>query len=388
VNISRRAWRGANGKAGIASAGRVAPAAASASAKPRASTVAPALAFALAFASALVAAGCSSDINSEAAGCDDPETFCIGLALESGVVDDGAFNAAAWQGVQEAAAATGGIAEYLEASDASSYAANLDDFGARGFDVVVATGVGQPEATIAAAEAHPGTRYIGLSQDMSDGPANTTGLIFRDDEAGYAAGFLAGLMTKSGTVGAVLGSESVVPLKRFGEGYRLGALAARPDATVIMSYNNESADSFNDPAWGAKATNELIDRGADVVFGAGGTTGIAALETVASAPGAGVSLFCIGIDVDQYETVPKARPCLLSSAEKKIGRGVSELIAQIHAGGVGGAAGGAAGRNVEGAIGLAPYHDVASQVPDAVKRQVDAVVAGLIDGSINTGVDF
>lgn len=313
--------------------------------------------------------------------CADPETFCVGLVLESGFVDDGAFNEAAWEGVRDGAIATDGVATYLESTDADSYAANLDDLGSRGYDVVVASGVGQPEATVNAATAHPQTRYIGISQDMSDGPANATGLIFRDDEAGYLAGYLAGLMTQTGTVGAVLGSESVVPLKRFGEGYRLGALAARPDATVIMSYNNDSADSFNDPEWGAAASAEQLAGGADVIFGAGGTTGIAALETVAQSPGTGTTLFCIGIDVDQYLTVPQARPCLLSSAEKLITEGVSALVSDIHAGV-------ATGPNVEGDVGLAPYYDMESRVPESVRQQMERIQAGLSDGTIATGVTF
>lgn len=326
-------------------------------------------------------ASSSESISPDTSSCADPDTFCIGLALESGIVDDGAFNAAAWQGVQEAAAAVGGVAEYLESTDASPYASNLDDFGARGFDVVVAPGVGQPETTIEAANAHPNTRYIAISQDMADGPANATGLLFRDDEAGYAAGYLAGLMTKTGTVGAVLGSEEVIPLKRFGEGYRRGVLAARPDANVIMSYNNESADSFNDPGWGAAAAAGQVADGADIVFGAGGTTGIGALEAVAQSPVAGTAMFCIGIDVDQYETVQGARPCLLTSAEKKIAIGVRDLISEIHAGSV-------LGQNVEGEIGLAPYRDKEAQVPEDVKQKVSAVITGLIDGSISTGVTF
>jgi basic membrane protein A len=343
-------------------------------------------------ASMLLVAGCSSASTSSndttttpavtaAESCSDAGAFCIGLVLEAGTVDDGAFNEAAWRGVQEAAATTGGVAEFLESSDAASYAANLADFAARGFDVVVASGVGQPEATVDAATSHPDTRFVGISQDMTEGPANTTGLIFRDDEAGYAAGYLAGLMTRTGTVGAVLGSETVLPLKRFGEGYRLGVLAARPDANVIMAYNNDEADSFNDPAWGAAAAAQQIADGADVVFGAGGTTGTAALEVTAEAPGAGTSLFCIGIDVDQYLTVPQARPCLLSSAEKRIASGVRDVIIEINSGKT-------LDRNVEGAIGLAPYHDLEAQVPDGVKAKVDEVVSGLIDGSISTGVNF
>lgn len=342
-------------------------------------------------ACALLVAGCTSSppeaspasgsAASDASACADPDDFCVGLVLEAGVVDDGAFNAAAWEGVREAAAATGGVATYLESTDAASYAAHLNDLGSRGYDVVVASGVGQPEATIDAAAAHPQTRYIGISQDMSGGPANATGLVFRDDEAGYLAGYLAGLMTQTGTVGAVLGTESVLPLKRFGEGYRLGALAARPDATVIMSYNNDSADSFNDPEWGAAAAAEQIAAGADIVFGAGGTTGIAALETAAQSPGAGTTLFCIGIDVDQYETVPQARPCLLSSAEKLIAQGVSSLVIDIHAGI-------ATGQDVEGQVALAPYHDMESAVPESVKAKMDEIEIGLADGSITTGVTF
>lgn len=313
--------------------------------------------------------------------CADADTFCIGLVLESGVVDDGAFNEAAWEGVRDGAIATDGVVTYLESTDAGSYAANLDDLASSGYDVVVTTGVDVPEATVAAAEAHPDTHYIGISQDMANGPANATGLLFRDDEAGYLAGYLAGLMTQSGTVSAVLGSESVIPLKRFGEGYRLGALAARPDATVIMSYNNDSTDSFNDPAWGAATTADQIAEGSDVIFGAGGTTGISALEATAQSPGAGTSLFCIGIDTDQYETVPQARPCLLTSAEKFITQGVSDLISDIYAGV-------AIAQNVEGRVGLAPYYDMASRVPESVQLRMAEIEAGLADGSITTGVTF
>lgn len=346
----------------------------------------------LGLASALALTGCVSERTTvdpsmrgsamtAATDCLDPDQFCVGLVLEAGVVDDGAFNEAAWQGVQEAAAAAGGVAEYLESTDAMSYASNLAELAEQGFDVVVASAVGQPQATIDAANAHPDTRFIGISQDMTAGPENTTGLIFRDDEAGYAAGYLAGSMTRSGVVGAVLGSESVLPLRRLGEGYRLGVLAARPDATVIMSYNNDSADSFNDPEWATTTASQQIADGADVIFGVGGTTGIAALETAAQTPGAGTSVFCIGVDVDQYQTVPQARPCLLTSAEKLIATGVAEIVAMIDSGTM-------LDRNFEGQIGLAPYYELESQVPDALRQQMDRIVGGLVDGSIATGVTF
>jgi basic membrane protein A len=347
----------------------------------RISRSAGSVAFALAL---LVMTGCSStdstDVDS-AAECADDGSFCVGLVLEGGSVDDGAFNAAAWAGVQQAAEAAGGIAEYLPSDGPDAYRENLADFAKRGFDVVVTTDVGRPELTIEAAENNPDTHFIAISQDMSSAPTNATGVLFRDDQAGYAAGYLAGLMTQTGVVGAVLGSEDVVPLRRFGEGYRLGVLAARPDAKVLMNYHNIDGDSFNDPQWGAMTAREQIAQGADVIFGAGGTTGTGALIAVAESPEAGTSLFCIGIDVDQYETVPDARPCLLSSAEKKITDGVNAAVTGV-------VTGQDLARNLDGQIGLAPYRELADRVPDDVKQRVDEVVAGLRDGAIATGVDF
>jgi len=335
-------------------------------------------------AALLVMTGCSatdSAVEDDSSDCAGEDTVCVGLVLEGGSVDDGAFNAAAWAGVQQAAQAAGAVAEYKESSGPDAYRANLDDFAARGFDVVVTTDVGRPELTLEAAEEHPATHFVAISQDMTGANTNANGLLFRDDQAGYAAGYLAGLMSRTGVVGAVLGSEDVVPLRRFGEGYRLGALAARPDVTVLMNYHDVDGDSFNDPQWGAMTAREQIAQGADVIFGAGGTTGTGALVAVAETPGAGTSLFCIGIDVDQYQTVPEARPCLLTSAEKKITDGVSDLVTQV-------VNGTSLPANVTGQVGIAPYHDLADRVPDDVTDKVTLVIAGLGDGSIVTGVDF
>jgi basic membrane protein A len=333
----------------------------------------------------LVIAGCSNpspdSTSSSSISCSDSETVCIGLVLEGGSVDDGAFNAAAWEGVEQAAQAAGGVAEYRDSAGPDEYASNLNDLAERGFDVVITTDVGRPDLTIAAAAAHPETHFVAISQDMSEATSNVTGLLFQDDHAGYAAGYLAGLMSKSGVVGAVLGSEAVVPLRRFGEGYRLGALAARPDATVLMSYHNVEGDSFNDPEWGAAAARNQLDQGADIIFGAGGTTGIAALLTVAESPEAGTSLFCIGIDVDQYLTVPEARPCLLTSAEKLIAAAVSDAVVSVFDGQE-------LPRNLIGETGLAPYRELADRVPQEVTKRVNDVISGLASGSVVTGVNF
>ena len=69
-----------------------------------------------------------------------------------------------------------------------------------------------------------------------------------------------------------------------------------------------------------------IARPDDIIFAAGGKTGNGGLIEIAKAKGAGETVFCIGVDTDQYLTVPEAAKCLLTSAEKKLVEGTASLV--------------------------------------------------------------
>ena len=82
------------------------------------------------------------------------------------------------------------------------------------------------------------------------------------------------------------------------EGYEAGAKATDPNINVISTYHPGGIDvAFTDPEWGGATAAQTIDQGADVIFGAGGSTGNGALEETATRDG----LWCIGVDVDQWE---------------------------------------------------------------------------------------
>ena len=65
----------------------------------------------------------------------------------------------------------------------------------------------------------------------------------------------------------------------------------------------------------------MIDKGADVISGAGGKTGNGALLACAEK-----NVYAIGVDTDQYLTVPEAQKVMLTSAMKLIVPGVFDLI--------------------------------------------------------------
>jgi len=309
------------------------------------------------------------------ADCARPEVLCVGLVTDVGEIDDKSFNQSAWEGVKRAERELGAIVNYVETKDAKDYAANIGLFTEKGYDVIVTVGFALTEATSVAAGENPNVKFIGVDQFQAEAVPNVAGLIFAEDKAGFLAGVLAAEMSKSNKIAAVLGTNLVPPVVAFKEGYENGASYAKPDIQIISTYHPGGLDTaFTDPKWGGDQAKLAIDQGADVIFGAGGKTGNGALIETAANQG----VFCIGVDTDQWETVPEAHPCLISSAMKLITPGVFDLIQKAKDGAF-------PSGNYVGEVGLAPFHDFDSQVPQEVKARLAEVDKGLRDGSIPTG---
>ncbi len=306
--------------------------------------------------------------------------FKIGLVTDVGRINDRSFNQSAWEGVV-AAAKDLGLKEnedykYIETKDAKDYEDNIRQFADEGYNVIVTVGFALGDATTKMAKEYPDVNFIGVDQGQwAETLPNLTGLIFHEDQSGYLAGALAAYMTKSNIIAGVFGTDLIPPVVAFKEGYEAGARAIKPDITIISTYHpGEISQAFTDPEWGAATAAQALDQGADVVFGAGGMTGNGALEEVATHAG----LYCIGVDTDQWDTVPAAQPCLISSAMKLIIPGVQELAKLAKDDKF-------PGGNYFGGAGLAPFHDFDSVIPADVKTALEDIDKGLKDGSISTG---
>lgn len=314
----------------------------------------------------MVLTGCSSD---------EEEGMKIGLVTDVGRVNDRSFNQSAWEAVQQAGEDFDAEVKYVETQDAKDYEDNIRQFTDEGYDTIVTVGFALADATGKMAKEYPDINFIGVDQFPAEELPNYTGLVFHEDYSGYLAGALAANLTKSGTIAAVLGTDLIPPVVAFKEGYEAGAKATKPDIKILSTYHpGEISQAFTDPEWGGATAAQAIDQGADVIFGAGGMTGNGALEETATREG----LFCIGVDTDQWETVPGAHACLVSSAMKLIVPGVFDLIElsknDEFPGGI-----------FWGNAGLADFHDFADQIPQEVKDELERIDKGLKDGSISTG---
>jgi basic membrane protein A and related proteins len=302
----------------------------------------------------------------------------IGLVTDVGRLNDKSFNQTSWEGVQQAGSQLGDEIKSIETVDTKDYDKNIQQFISDKYDVIVTVGFNMGEATVKAAKANPNVKFIGVDQFQAD-PAipNLAGLIFNEDQAGYLVGVLAASVSKKANIGAVCGTDDVPPVWRYCEAYKNGAKSVNPKITVQVTYHSDVdiTKTFVDPEWGKTTALSMIDKGADIVFGAGGQTGNGAIYAATER-----KVLAIGVDADQYFTIgDEYKGALLSSAMKLLTPGVFNIIKDIHAGTFKG------GNNV-GTVGVAPYHDQAAAVSTGIQTKVETATKGIQDGSIKTCV--
>jgi basic membrane lipoprotein Med (substrate-binding protein (PBP1-ABC) superfamily) len=304
----------------------------------------------------------------------------VGLVTDVGKVDDRTFNEAAYMGMVRAAKEFGMKSAFIETQQPTDYDKNIEQFAAAGYDLIITVGFMLGDATKKMAEKYPKVRFAIVDFAYDPPLDNVVGLVFAEEQAGFMAGALAGLMSQSKTIGMVAGIE-IPPVIRFRKGYEAGVKHVCADCEVLGVY----IDSFIDPARGKTAAMSQIDEGADVIFGGGGTTGSGA---ILGATQAGV--WAIGVDQDEYLTTFKegrtpGADKLLSSAMKRVDNAVYGALKQEVEGKFSGGTVKFEVRN--GGVGLAPFHQSEASVPDAVKTQLEAIEADLKSGKLTVNLE-
>jgi basic membrane protein A len=295
----------------------------------------------------------------------------VGMVTDIGQLEDKSFNEFSWKGVQDGARAVGGTANNIVTKDIADYKQNIQQFVDQKYDIIVTVGFLIGTDTLAAAKANPTIQFYGVDQFVADpAPANYQGLLFDEGQAGYLAGIVAGTITKSGKIGAVGGRSDVPPVVNYIKGYENGAKSVKSNVAVTAVY----VEDFNAPDKGEAAARTMVGNGIDVVFQVAGLTGAGVLRAACNA-----KIYGIGVDVDQYLSLPATKDCTITSAEKRLQNAVRDAIKRFKDKGKEG--GNFFNNATNDGIGYSPIRNL-SPVPAGLEDKLKAALADMKSGKL------
>ncbi len=247
---------------------------------------------------AVAAVGCGSTKKSAETTTNSTTTpassFKVGLNTDTGGLNDRGFNHLAYVGLQNAARDLGVHTRVVQSAAPSDYIPNLSALAQQGYNLVIGVGFTEIDALKAVAKTFPKTHFaiVDVSNADEGNAPNVEGLLFKEQEVGYLAGYAAGLAAKADGAKVVssVGGQKQPPVDRYIAGYQAGAKAAFPGVKTLNAY---SQDFANEAKCKEIALNQIA-AGSDVVFQVAGGCGLGALDAAKSK-----HVWGIGVDADQ-----------------------------------------------------------------------------------------
>ena len=324
---------------------------------------------------ALLVAGCggggAGGGSTTRPGTTPSSTTRVGLVTDIGQLNDRGFNHLAYVGLQKAQKALGIQYRIFQSQSSADYIPNLSTFAGQHYDLTIAVGYTETDAMNAVSQKFPNSKFAIVdvaNSDMKSHPKNVVGLLFREQEVGYLAGYLAGLEAKrlgKHVIGSV-GGQKQPPVDRYIAGYQAGAKAAYPGITTLNNYSQD----FVDQAKCKQLALNQITAGAAVVFQVAGGCGLGVLDAAKEK-----HVWGIGVDADQSYLGPQ----VLTSAEKKVDRAVFLTIKDVQDGTFKGGVDKVYGLKAEG-VGLGK---ISPRVPASEVAKVKQIRQQIISGRIS-----
>ncbi|MFJ9520497.1 BMP family protein [Kitasatospora sp. NPDC101801] len=269
----------------------------------------------------------STDNNTGASASGSASGIKVGMAYDIGGRGDQSFNDSAARGLDKAKADLGVQITEAEAKTGEAEAdkeTRLKTLVTGGFNPIIAVGFVYQGAVEKVAKENPNVKFAIIDSGSSTQPTNVTSLTFSEQEGSYLAGVAAASKSTAKHIGFIGGVQSEL-IKKFEAGYVAGAKSVTPDIKVETTYLTTPPDfsGFNDPGKGKDAAQGQIDKGADVIYSAAGSSGNGAIEAVFNA-----KKWAIGVDSDQaaQPALSKYKERILTSMVKNVDTAVFSYI--------------------------------------------------------------
>jgi basic membrane protein A and related proteins len=334
------------------------------------------LVMALLAALALGAAACGDDDDDDGGGGgagggaseeQAAESIKAGVVTDIGGLNDRSFNALANKGIKQAESELGVETRVLISNSNGDYVPNLTTLAQQQFDLIIPVGFLMADAVNTVATQLPDAQFAIVdfpAAALKDKPKNVQGLLFKENEAGYLAGYLAGLWAKdnNATTVSTVGGQKIPPVDAYIAGFQAGAKKAFPQVKTLNGYSQD----FVDQAKCKEIALDQISRGSKVVFQVAGGCGLGALDAAKEEGVQG-----IGVDADQSYLGDH----ILTSAVKKVDQAVFEAVQRAQEGNFEG------GTDViatveNGGVGLGKLGPEGEQYADQIDEITQQVASG------------
>jgi basic membrane protein A and related proteins len=293
----------------------------------------------------------------------------VGIVTDIGGLNDRGFNALAYKGLKDAQSQLGIQGRVLISKSNADYIPNLSTLAQQKYDLVVAIGFLMTEATGTVAKKFPNVKFAIIDSSpaaMKGKPTNVEGLLFKEQEGGYIAGYLAGLYAKDNkaTTVSTVGGQDVPAVAHYIGGFQAGAKAADPSIKTPNAYSQD----FVDQAKCKEIALNQIAQGSKVVFAVAGQCGLGALDAAKQKGVQG-----IGVDADQGYIGPQ----VFTSALKKVDVAVFNAIKGAQSGQYKG------GQDTindvkSGGVGYGKLNTAAQKYADQAKSTQEKIASGEI----------
>ena len=249
----------------------------------------------------------------------------VAMVTDIGGLNDRGFNALAYKGLQQAKADLGADIRVVTSKSNADYVPNLSSLARQKYDLVIAVGFLMGDATDKVAKAFPQTNFAIVdfpSGALKSKPKNVHGLLFKEAEPGYLAGYMAGLYVKKKggeQVVSAVGGQKVPAVDAYAAGWAAGAKKANPGVKTLFAYSQD----FVDQAKCKEIALNQIGQGSQVVFAVAGQCGLGALDAAKEK-----NVQAVGVDADQSYIGPQ----VMTSALKKVDVAVFNTAKDLQAG--------------------------------------------------------
>jgi basic membrane protein A len=305
-------------------------------------------------------------------------TIKVGLVTDIAGLGDKSFNFLAGKGLDQAKKKYGIQGDVIVSKSSNDYVPNITKFALKGYDLVIAVGFLEEQAVGQVAKKFPKVNFAIIDDSVTvkalKGLKNVQGIQYKEQEAGYLVGYLAGLFEKTKAKGlnsqnviSSVGGISIPPVDRYIAGYQAGAKAADPGVKLLNGYSGDF--SAQDKCQGL--AQQQIAQGADIVFQVAGQCGLGAINAARDK-----GLWGIGVDTNQALQVGSKQ--LLASATKGVDVSVVSVVGQAVAGKFKGGTDLVLGISEKGA----GIQGINGAVPAGIKAKITALITKMKAGQV------